>query len=69
MALLMALADDGLTPITTLNKEVFVSAKMIGNNKIEIVLRQNPPPYRGHELYTYTLSVEVNEHLLQTLNW
>jgi len=64
-------SDDGISQITVLSKAVFVSAKMVSPNKIELILSQRIIPSQvklAH--HTYMINLEPhNLHLKECLNW
>ncbi|TDF42377.1 hypothetical protein EYS14_06035 [Alteromonadaceae bacterium M269] len=69
MGLLVGYVDDGITVLTTVSRDVFVSSRRIGIDGLELALCQQAPTDSKKEEYKYTLSLAVNQHLLETLKW
>ena len=68
MTTLAVFQDDGVTILTTINKQVFVSAERVGEY-IYIVVNQQAYIKKPPEPHTYKVLIKANEHLLQILNW
>lgn len=69
--LMVVFTDDGASVLTTLSKRVFIDAKLLSDNKLELTLRQRVIPTRpAKENHKYIVSIKpFNGQLLKCLEW
>lgn len=69
--LMVVFTDDGHSVLTTLSKRTFMDAKLINDNELELILKQQVIPTQPEKAnHKYIVSIEpFNKHIRKCLSW